>query len=92
MTRGDMLDCLRYNLEDLKLARGSDYSGVEAIEMAIKTLEAPPEIVRCKDCRHLKKWRSEESAKKFGQIYECVKGVLRDPVPEDFCSRAERRT
>lgn len=45
MTRDDMLDCLRYNLEDLKLARGSDYSGVEAIEMAIKILEAQPEIV-----------------------------------------------
>jgi hypothetical protein len=35
-----MLDRLRYNLKDLKLARGSDYSGVEAIEMAIKILEA----------------------------------------------------
>lgn len=42
MTRDDMLDCLRYNLKDLKLARGSDYSGVEAIEMAIKILEALP--------------------------------------------------
>lgn len=40
MTRSDMLDCLRYNLEDLRCARGSDYSGVEAIEMAIKILEA----------------------------------------------------
>lgn len=52
MTRDDMLDCLRYNLKDLKFARGSDYSGVEAIEMAIKILEAQPEIVRCKKCRH----------------------------------------
>lgn len=52
MTRDDMLDSLRYNLEDLRQARGSDYSGVEAIEMAIKTLEAQPEIVRCTDCRH----------------------------------------
>ena len=47
-----------------------------------------PEIIRCKDCKHLQKWRSEESAKKFGQIYECARGVLNCPTPEDFCSRA----
>lgn len=23
------------------------------------------EIIRCKDCKHIRKWRSEESAKKF---------------------------
>ena len=39
MTREDMLDCLHYELENLRVARGSDYSGVEAIEMAIKMLE-----------------------------------------------------
>lgn len=49
------------------------------------------ELVRCKDCKHLQKWRSEESAKKFGQIYECGKDVLDCPKTEDFCSRAERR-
>lgn len=53
---------------------------------------AQPKIIRCKDCRHLQKWRSEESAKKFGQIYECVRNVLNCPKPEDFCSHAERRT
>ncbi len=40
MTREDMLDCLHYELENLRVARGSDYSGVEAIEMAINALEA----------------------------------------------------
>jgi hypothetical protein len=53
---------------------------------------AQPEVVRCKDCKHIQKWRSEESAKKFGQIYECAGGVLNCPKPEDFCSHAERRT
>lgn len=50
------------------------------------------EIIRCKDCKYLRKWRSEESAKKFGQIYECARNVLDCPKPEDFCSMAERRT
>lgn len=50
-----------------------------------------PEIIRCKDCEHLQKWRSEESAKKFGQMYECARHVLNCPKPEDFCSRAERK-
>ena len=51
-----------------------------------------PEIIKCKNCKHLQKWRSEESAKKFGQIYECARNVLDCPKPEDFCSRPERRT
>ena len=53
---------------------------------------AQPEIIRCKDCKHIQKWRSEESAKKFGQIYECAINVLNCPKPEDFCSHAERKT
>ena len=53
---------------------------------------AQPEIIRCKDCKYACKWRDEESAKKFGQIYECARGVLNCPKPEDFCSKAERRT
>ena len=59
----------------------------------IKSLpSAQPEIIRCKDCKYIQKWRSEESAKKFGQIYECARNVLNCPKPEDFCSHAERRT
>lgn len=57
--------------------------------------EFPPaksEIIRCKDCKHVRKWRSEESAKKFGQIYECARGVFACPNPEDFCSHAEKKT
>ena len=51
---------------------------------------AQPEIIRCKDCKHVRKWRDEESAKKFGQVYECARGVFACPKPEDFCSHAER--
>lgn len=49
------------------------------------------EIIRCEDCKHLQKWRSEESAKKFGQIYACARNVFNCPKPEDFCSFAERK-
>lgn len=52
---------------------------------------AGPEIIRCENCKHIQKWRSEESAKKFGQIYECARDVLACPKPDDFCSKAERR-
>jgi hypothetical protein len=60
----------------------------------LRMSELPPaqsEIIRCKDCKHLQKWRSEESAKKFGQIYECARNVFDCPKPEDFCSHAERK-
>lgn len=40
---------------------------------------AQPEIVRCKDC----KWK---------QGAECVRFADVRPFPDDFCSRAERRT
>lgn len=48
-------------------------------------------VVRCWDCRHVRKWRSEESAKKFGQVYECVKHTIPCPNPNDYCSCGERR-
>ena len=57
-----------------------------------RPISAQPENIRCKDCKHSRKWRSEESAKKFGQIYGCARNVFDCPKPEDFCSHAERRT
>lgn len=73
------------------------YMALKVTQFALREIEQLPsdqsEIVKCKDCEHLQKWRSEESAKKFGQIYECARGVLACPKPEeDFCSHAERRT
>ena len=69
-----------------------DYAYKICIEFIERMPSAQPDIIRCKDCKHLQKWRSEESAKKFGQIYECVRNVLDRPKLEDFCSHAERRT
>ena len=67
---------------------------VDELDSAIATLVNMPtaqlEIITCKDCKHLQKWRSEESAKKFGQIYACARNVFNCPKPEDFCSFAER--
>jgi hypothetical protein len=62
----------------------------EAVDMAISALKQP-EIIWCEDCEHVRKWRDEESAKKFGQVYECVRGVFDCPNTYDFCSKAERR-
>lgn len=67
--------------------------GYDEILIDIKTLpSAEPKIIRCKDCKYLQKWRSEESAKKFGQIYGCARNVFACPKPEDFCSYSKRRT
>lgn len=48
-------------------------------------LSAQPEIIRCKDCKHLKK-------NKFTYRYECGKGVVMDPLPDGSCNHAEMRT
>ena len=45
----------------------------------IQLPSAQPKIVRCKDC----KWK---------QGSECVRFAEVRPFPDDFCSRAERRT
>lgn len=54
-----------------------------SVEEAFRRIEqlpsAQPEIIRCKDC----KWK---------QGSECVRFSDVRPFPEDFCSRAERRT
>lgn len=47
--------------------------------------------VRCGECKYVTKWRDEESARKFGQIYECMRGVFSCPKFDDFCSRGERK-
>lgn len=40
---------------------------------------AQPEIIRCKDC----KWKQGSECTRFSDVR---------PFPDDFCSRAERRT
>ena len=41
MTRGEAVEILHYECDALSDARGSDYSGVEALQMAINALEQP---------------------------------------------------
>ena len=57
------------------------------------TVNAPaqPEIVRCGDCKHVRRWRSEEAAQKSGQVYDCAQGVFLAPRADDFCSKGERK-
>lgn len=77
--------------------RANGYSNValvselnQSIGYLMRLPSAESEIIQCKDCKHLLKWRSEESAKKFGQSYTCVRNVLYCPKPDDFCSYGER--
>ena len=46
-------------------------------------------LLKCKDCKYLQKLRSPDSAKKYGQIYECSLGVMSNFTPDDYCSKAE---
>ena len=87
--RQDAIDAMEHAKEqyfDRKVIIGKMQDVVRSLP------SAQPEITRCKDCIHLQKWRSEESAKKFGQIYECVRNVIDHPKLEDFCSHAERKS
>ena len=72
-------------MENVYLVDGYYCEMIEVIDKddAIKTImtlpSKQPEIVRCKDC----KWK---------QGSECVRFAEVRPFPDDFCSRAERRT
>lgn len=44
----------------------------------------------CKECKYLERWRSEEAAKKHGQIYECRKSGMRVEL-NDFCPKAKQK-
>ena len=48
-------------------------------------------VLKCKDCRYLLEMRSSESAKMYGQIYECGLDVMVCPTPDDYCSKAKPR-
>lgn len=94
INRQAAIDALRMDISIIPFAKAREYVR-EAIETIYNRLEDLPsaqsEIIRCLDCKHFMKWRSEESAKKFGQVYECECGRLNDPKPYDFCSRPKRK-
>lgn len=69
----------------------SYHNGSYALVLDKLMAAAQTEIIWCKDCKNVREWRSEEAAKKFGQIYECVRGVLMCPGPKDYCSKAKRK-
>ena len=60
-----------------KLTKEYEQSVKETVNVILNTARC--EIVRCKDC----KWK---------QGSECVRFAEVRPFPDDFCSRAERRT
>lgn len=48
------------------------------------------EIIKCRDCKYFEALRTDEEAKKCGQIYECKRGVFMSPRENDYCSRAKK--
>ena len=70
-------ECGEYLSEDTREIK--IISSSKALEVIEALPSAQPEIVRCKDC----KWK---------QGSECVRFAEVRPFPDDFCSRAERRT
>ena len=80
------------DLIDREAAVKAVYWDTDAINAIESLPSAQPEIIRCGDCKHCRRERSEESAKKFGQIYYCARNVFSCPTPDDYCSWAERRS
>lgn len=62
----------------------------EAIDTIERAVDAVP-VVLCKDCKYVSTVRTPESARKFGQLYDCGVGVFGSPSADDFCSYGERR-
>ncbi len=68
-----------------------EYGGIKFVPVEFingaPTIDAVP-VVRCKDCKFYRLWRSEY----------CCQGFTADPYeylytgPDDFCSSGERRT
>ena len=47
------------------------------------------DIIKCKDCIYLERWRFSEDAKKHGQLYYCGLLIITNPSLDDYCSKAE---
>lgn len=77
MTREDAIDVLKHNYPSACFTELCD-----AVEIAIQSLSAQPEIIRCKDCRYYKE--NERWCRRLGLVGAFNK--------DGFCSRGERRT
>lgn len=92
ISRQDAIEAVHGSYDEILDFKSTGRTIADSVEDIISNLpSAQQEIIRCKDCKHLQKWRSEESAKRSGQIYTCARNVFSFPKPEDFCSFAERR-
>lgn len=53
------------------------------------TIDAVP-VVRCKDCKYYRDGDCWHEWDNDGRIY--YQSIINEPNPDDYCSRAERRT
>ena len=49
------------------------------------------DIIKCKDCKYLERWRTPERSEQFSYLYVCGKYVISSPSSDDYCSKAERK-
>ena len=97
INRQQAIDVLEEQLDYLFMLNKKDNPTAESkwsgINWARNTIAELPtiDLVRCGECKHVIKVRSESAAEKFGQIYECRKEVLNCPNLTSFCSYGERR-
>jgi len=56
-----------------------------------ESMKENTELIRCKDCRRRAIWKHGSHKEGTKPTYRCV--LMRTDIePDDFCSRAERRT
>lgn len=69
-----------------KLTKEYEQSVIDAVDVILNTAQC--EIVRCKDCKHYVNIR--RTNRFWCDTDDGIGGE--NPEPDDFCSRAERRT
>lgn len=65
----------------------------EVVQLASEILSSlvSVDIMRCKDCKYLEKWRTLERDGQISHLYLCRKYVISNPSLDDYCSKAEKR-
>jgi len=81
-------------IEDLQNGDPSEIYEIEDIKYWLNSLpSAEPQIIRCKDCKHYGCVLYSGTQFEYGECFGHEESDYTFEVkPDDFCSRAERRT
>ena len=93
MTKEEAIRCIKQHRDIHNLYESRAIKISEALDMAIEALKAQPEIVRCKDCKYYGRILYSGTQFEYGECFGHEESDYTFEVkPDDFCSRAERRT